>query len=287
MNRLMIRLIWLLALLSGAGCSTGAIVATDGATTWPVRQANARYVREAIAVGAASVIFGSLALGNVDQNFKVSREGWFEKDSKYAGIDKLGHAWYGNAIADGFFERNPNRFTRVKSSAALGSAVSFGIMALVEIADGFAGTDIGFSFEDVVANAAGAGFSYLRNTRPRLKRLVDYRIEYLPRYSARDLAIDTFYSDLKYLLAWKLSGVDALQKSGWRFFEIHTGYFTRGYSSEETGQPRQRNGFVGVGVNLAEVFGLQRPESARSRRLLKGFFDHVQLPKTRLEAPAM
>ena len=129
-------------------------------------------------------------------------------------------------------------------------------MTLVEVSDGFADNIVGFSAEDMVANAVGAGFSYLRNTRPNLKKLVDYRIEYLPNYTKDGWTIDTFYADQKYLLAWKLSGIDAFKNKPLRFFELHTGYYARGYSSKELGDEKQRNGYIGVGMNLSEAFGL-------------------------------
>jgi len=53
----------------------------------------------------------------------------------------------------------------VIKSAALASTISFGIMSLVEVSDGFADTVVGFSHEDMVANAAGAAFSYLGGSK--------------------------------------------------------------------------------------------------------------------------
>ncbi|MGB1311525.1 MAG: DUF2279 domain-containing protein [Leucothrix sp.] len=274
----------LLFLLSVVGCSNNATIHSGDSTALTAKKSNTRYMREAVAVGAVSVALGSLALGDVDRDFKTTKEGWFEKDSKYAGMDKLGHAWYGSAIADFFYERNPNKETQAKSSAALASAISLGIMSLVEVSDGFADNIVGFSREDMVANAVGAGFSYVRNTNPRLKKLVDFRIEYLPDYSADDWSIDTFYADQKYLLAWKLSGIDALKNNPARFFELHTGYYARGYSSKEFGDEKQRNGYIGIGLNLSEIFSLSQSEKRRSKRVAKHFLEHIQLPKTSVEA---
>lgn len=282
---MMIKYLWIFSLLFMVGCSNNPTIDKSGIKAAPSTvKANARFMKEVIAVGAASVVLGSIAVGDGGRDFHTTKEGWFEKDSKYAGMDKLGHAWYGNAVADFFFERNPNKTTQTKRSAALGSAISFGIMTLVEVSDGFADTVVGFSREDMVANAAGAAFSYLRNTRPGLKKLVDYRIEYLPNYTKDDFEIDTFYADQKYLLAWKLSGIDALKDNPLRFFEVHTGYFARGYSSKEVGEEKQRNGYVGVGLNLSEVFGLGGSKKSGSKRFFKHFFDHIQVPKTSLEA---
>ena len=268
------------------GCSNNAINSpSDDKVVSVAKISKARFTKEVVAVGVASVAFGSIAIGdNGGRGFHTSNEKWFQKDSKYAGMDKMGHAWYGNTIADFFFERHPEKMRQPKRTAALASTLSFGVMSLVEIADGFADTTVGFSAQDMVANAAGAAFSYLRNTRPGLKKLVDYRIEYLPNYTKDDFEIDTFYADQKYLLAWKLSGIDALKDNPLRFFEVHTGYYARGYSSKEVGEEKQRNGYVGVGLNLSEVFGLGGSKKSGSKRFFKHFFEHIQLPKTSLEA---
>ena len=279
----MSRFLWLFPLLLVIGCSNNAAInQPDDKAALIVTKSNARYTRDALLAGTATVALGSIALGDLNRDFITTKEGWFEEDSKYAGMDKLGHTWYSNALADFFFERNPNKTTQVQSSAALAAVASLGIMTLVEVSDGFADNIVGFSAEDLVANAVGAGFSYLRNTRPNVKKLVDYRIEYLPNYTKDGWTIDTFYADQKYLLAWKLSGISALKHKPLRFFEIHTGYYARGYSSKELGDEKQRNGYIGVGINLSEAFGLGKAKQSRSKRLFQHFLDHVQLPETSL-----
>ena len=280
----MCKLPWLLPLLLIMGCSNTAIISEpEDKAASSANLPNARFTKEVIGIGLATVVLGSIAVGdNGSRNFHSTKEGWFEKDSKYAGMDKLGHAWFGNTLADYFYHRNPNKTTQPKRSAGLASAISLGIMSLVEVSDGFADTQVGFSHEDMLANAVGAGFSYLRNTRPGLKNLVDFRIEYAPNYSDSDFEIDTFYADQKYLLAWKLSGINALKDNPLRFFELHTGYYARGYSSKEVGDEKQRNGYIGVGVNLSEVFGLGGSKKSRPKKLFKYFFERVQLPKTSL-----
>ncbi len=270
-------------------CYPGSPVAGQTKSKKPFSSVDvtSRYVREGIAVGVASVALGSLALGNLDGNFRTTREGWFGKGTKYAGMDKLGHVWYGSAIADFFFERNPGKVSQPRSTAALASAISFGIMALVEISDGFADNIVGFSHEDIIANAVGAGFSYVRNTHPEVRRWVDLRIEYLPDNSASDWSIDTFYSDQRYLLAWKLSAFDTVNSTPLKYLELHTGYYARGFSSAEAGIEKQRNGFVGIGVNLSEVFGLSSSDKHRFRRGASLFLEHVQVPFTSLEGPTL
>ncbi len=240
--------------------------------------------RDVALIGGASVVLGSLALGKADGSFRSTPEGWFGKGSKYAGMDKLGHVWYGSTVADFFYERNRQRFNSNRRAAVTASASSFGIMAAVELADGFADTKVGFSYEDVIANAVGAGFSYLRNVQPRVRALVDFRLEYLPRYSASDWSIDTFYADQKYLLAWKLAAMGLSESSPLRFVELHSGYYARGYSSKETDREKRRVGFVGFGINLAEVFGTAASHAQPARRSWEFVLERVQVPFTSLQA---
>jgi len=274
-TKLIFRILFCLSVLPLWGCSSAR---------FGLESPGGDLTRDAIVVGSASVVLGSLALGKADGSFRSTPEGWFEKDSRYAGMDKLGHVWYGNTIADFFFERNQNRFAQPVKTAAMSSVISFGIMAAVEIADGFADTQVGFSYEDVIANAVGAGFSYFRNSRPWIRNLVDFRLEYLPRRSIPDWAIDTFYSDQRYLLAWKLSALSALKSTPLRFAEFHTGYYARGYSSKESPDEKRRIGYVGVGVNLSELFGTTVERVSHSRRTLNFIFERIQLPYTSVRA---
>lgn len=48
-------------------------------------------------------------------------------------------------------------------------------MTCVEVFDGFA-EDHGYSYEDLVANAGGAGFSVLRSSVPGPKQKLDFRL---------------------------------------------------------------------------------------------------------------
>ncbi len=237
---------------------------------------------EATAVALTSVLFGSLLLHDSDNSFKFTNEGWFGNDTKYAGVDKLGHAWYGAAISDLLYERIRAKNGHSRSAALTAAGLSFGIMTLIEVSDGFAANSTGFSPEDLAANAVGAAFSYFRNTIPEIRDVVDFRFEYLPDNSLVEWNTGTFYSDQKYLLAWKLSGFDAFQDSPLRFLELHTGYYARGFSSFEKNQGvrRERNLYVGVGLNLSELLFRNRNDKSRLEDTSRWVLEHVQVPYT-------
>lgn len=243
------------------------------------------YIKDVVGAGLASVAFGSLLLHDTGGSFKTANEGWFEEKTSFGGMDKLGHAWYGASLADFFYERN-KKSENNHHDAVLASGLSFGIMTLIEVADGFAANKTGFSNQDLIADAVGASISYLRNTNPKLKELVDFRLEYLPDYSLDNWETDTFYSDQKYLLALKLSGIDALKSSPLRYFEIHSGYYARGYSSEEQsmGVEKERNMYVGIGLSLSELFNIKKYNRKGSGNIYKSLLEHVQLPYTYVES---
>lgn len=242
-----------------------------------------RYTKDVLLLGIASVGLGSLALHDTDSSFKTSNERWFQEDTEYAGMDKLGHAWYSSLIADYFYEKHPYARATPKASAALASAMSLGIMSLIEVADGYAASSTGFSNNDLIADALGAGFSYLRNTNPKIKEVVDFRIEYLPDLSLDDWKTETFYSDQKYVLAWKLSGIDLFKSSLMKYFEVHTGYYARGFSDKEAkqGRSKSRNGYIGLGINLSEVLKNTKMNDSDT---VNGLLGHVQFLYTYIES---
>jgi len=104
-------------------------------------------------------------------------EGWFGKDTKYGGIDKLGHAYTGYVISQYFTQRIAHSVDDPKNAAITGALLGMGFQTYIEFFDGFAGQH-GFSYEDLIADGVGATFSFLRNTVPALADKLDYRMEY-------------------------------------------------------------------------------------------------------------
>ena len=91
------------------------------------------------------------------------------------------------------------------------------------------------------------------------------------------------YEGQKYVLALKLSGFKSLKQTPLRYFELQTGYYSRGFSKEarNEGQSRRQYGFVGIGVNLSQLFFGYPSEQDRSYdRAGRFIFEHVQVPYT-------
>jgi hypothetical protein len=186
-------------------------------------------------------------------SFHFHSEGWFGKNTKYAGMDKLGHVYTTYLYSDFFTQRMAHKASDPTGAALTGSLLAFGIMAGVEVGDGFS-PDYGFSPEDLISDGIGAGFSFLRNTVPGLADKLDYRMEYIKSdYSSFDPTSD--YEGQKYTLALKLGGFEQFADSPLRFFELQAGYFARGYedSAAAHGVKRRREPFVAIGFNLQQL----------------------------------
>lgn len=214
------------------------------------------------------------------QSFHFTNEGWFGEDTKYLGVDKLGHAYSGYLLTEYFTQRIAHSDTDRAGAALTGAVLGMGIQTYVEILDGF--SDNGFSGEDFVVDGIGVGFSVLRSHVPGLANKLDFRMEYVP--SGNDGAFKPFhdYSGQKYLLALKLSGFENLEDTPLRFVELQAGYFARGFTDaeQERGDDIRREPYVAVAFNLQELLdgGPMRdtlPSEAARRAL-----EYVQLPYT-------
>lgn len=213
--------------------------------------------------------------------FHFNNEHWFGKSTGSGGADKLGHTFTSYALTNAFAERLQAKGRSPERAALSASLLTSALMLYVEAFDGVSG-DHGFSYEDVVMNSLGVGFAYLRQTNPRLKSLVDYRMEYKPS-GYKGFRPFSDYEGQKYLLALKLSGFKSLKQSPLRYFELQAGYYSRGFSKEarNDGQTRRQYGFVGIGVNLTQLFFGYPSEMGRSYEKVGRFaFEHVQVPYT-------
>lgn len=241
-----------------------------------------------IPLETAAVVGATLALGFADwdwgsASFHFQSEGFFGRNTTNGGMDKLGHA-FGSAVLADFFTDSISRHTPDREGAALtGSLMSFGVMTMVEIFDGFATTH-GFAYEDMVMNAAGVTFAYFRNTVPGLDEKIDFRLEYVPSGNrSESFKPHSDYSGQKYVLALKLSGFEGLRDTPLRFVELHAGYFVQGFTREEKldGISKSREPYVAVGLNLQELFfGRRQPDEPFLKNLGREFFEHAQVPFT-------
>lgn len=233
-----------------------------------------------LAVYGLTTAFGISNWDWGSSGFHFENEGWFGEDTKYGGMDKLGHAYTGYLLTEYFSQRIAHT-TDANGAIVTGSILSMGLMTYIEFFDGFSGGH-GFSYEDLIADGVGVGFSFLRSTVPELADRLDFRMEYMQSdYS--DFAPFTDYAGQKYVLALKLSGFENLEETPLRFVELQAGYFTQGYTDaeREAGVEQRREPYVAIGLNLNEFLG----EVPEARDTLPGVaasrvFEYLQIPYT-------
>ena len=216
------------------------------------------------------------------KSFHFEDEGWFGKNTYSLGMDKLGHAYGGFIYADYFTQRITHSRGDAHGAGITGALLSFGVQGVIEITDGFA-SEYGFSNEDLMANALGAGFSALRTTIPGLAEKVDFRMEYDPWVNNQtEFQPFNSYTNQKYLLAVKLSGFEQFEDSPLRFVELQAGYFARGFGhkgSPPTGELR-RVPYFAIGVNLAELFNVEPVRDTVPALIAQRAFQYFQVPYT-------
>ncbi len=233
------------------------------------------------AYGLAAVIgFSDWDWGGA--SFHVTREGWFGKDTKYLGMDKLGHAYTGYLLSDYFTQRIAHSADDPVGAAITGGILGMGIQTYVELLDGF--SENGFSPEDFVADGIGVGFSILRNSVPGLAEKLDFRMEYIPSGNKGAFEPYSDYSGQKYLLALKLSGFEAFEETPLRFVELQAGYYARGFTEEErdNGEKLRREPYVAIGFNLQELLDGTPVRDETPTLLAKRALAYVQVPYTYL-----
>ncbi len=175
-------------------------------------------------------------------------ENWFSKNTDDGGVDKLGHFYFTYSISHILGASYERWGYSHEKASFLGALSSFAMMGAMEAGDSF--SDFGFSYEDFIMNALGGIAGYYFRVCPGLARKIDFRVEYRPDFTEPDIFTD--YERTRYLAAVKLDGFDVIENRYLKFLEIHLGYYTQGYSDNQTN--RYRNIYLGVGINMSRVF---------------------------------
>lgn len=211
-------------------------------------------------------------------------EGWFGKSTANLGVDKLTHSYSTYLVSELLHAR-----LRKKTGGAPGTpltAAALGLAATLysELWDSIEVTS-GWSWEDVAFDAAGAGFSALRNSVPGLDRKLDFRLMIIPNNDIFTRAGKRHYEQQRFFLALKLAGFRAFEHSPLRFVELHGGYYGKDFTLEDrvNGIRPKRRVFFGLGINLREL--LFKNPSTRAGRAAGEVLDYWQPPYTALQVP--
>ena len=220
----------------------------------------------------AILIYGLLKWDYGESSFNFKNEGWFERDTKYGGADKVGHLWTGYMLSHLYSYIYRKWEYTDKEANLYGSLSSLGVNTFMELADGFSPSQ-GFSHEDMIMDILGCGAGYIWGKYPNLARKIDFRIEYTPEFNSHDFGIATNYERQRFLIALKADGFDVIRNPYLQYLEFHMGYYARGYKGHVEGGPddRRREITVGLGFNVSRL--LQKYVNTR-------VFDYIQIPYT-------
>jgi hypothetical protein len=147
---------------------------------------------------------------------------------------------------------------------------SVGFTTVMEIGDGF--SEYGSSPEDMVANITGAAASYLLRRYPEMSEKIDLRVEYRPSAGVTDISTD--YAHMKFLIALKAEGFEAVRNKYLKYLELHFGYYATGFENEKA--ERERNLYVGIGFNFSRL-------ARKYSKPLATFFHYYQIPYSDLQ----
>lgn len=268
-----------------------------GLTTY----SSGRFVEHARSIPFELMIAGSLlAYTGIsswewgDSKFFVARERWFGRNTHNGGMDKIGHFFSSYIITDLLADRIRANSSNPAGAELTAGLFAFALMGGIEILDGYT-KKYGFSNEDLIADALGIGFAVVRNLVPGMKEKVDLRFMFTPSsYERKGVTANGNrflppYRRQRYILAIKGRGFEALNNTPLRFAELHLGYDARGFhpSEKALGYSKQRNFYIGMGINLNEVlFGvnalpnLQRYRDTEPAWATQKLLEYVQVPYT-------
>ncbi|WP_339138646.1 MAG: DUF2279 domain-containing protein [Candidatus Electrothrix sp. GW3-4] len=229
--------------------------------------------KKALYVNVAAAAFISL-YGAADWNygsasFHFTNEGWFEKDTKYGGADKMGHFWSTYTLADTFTGLYNSWGYNKKRAGRYGVFSAWGIQAIMELDDGTSETQ-GFDWNDMTMNTLGALTSMLLAQYPEIDRKIDVRVEYALNVPVQGIFDD--YSNMYYALVVKLDGFDALHDSWLQWLELHAGYCTQGYEAAEV--DKERRTYLGISLNFSHL--LHQHDYHKTGKVL----EYLQVPYT-------
>ncbi|MGR6874823.1 DUF2279 domain-containing protein [Pseudomonas sp. HK3] len=218
--------------------------------------------------------------------FKMNSEGWFGMDTGSGGADKVGHLYTTYAMSEWLAYRLRTKNNNHHDSALYGALLGWSLMFYVELFDGFS-SDHGFSNHDLLMNTIGSGFSYYKNTVPWLKDTMDLRVEYLPSKAMKGLHPMTDYTGYKYIMAFKPAGLDTFKNSYLRYFELHLGYYSRGFKKEDAPyfDERTTSLYSAISINLSElIFKKIKRDPHKVYQKMNSFFQYYQVPNLYIDS---
>jgi uncharacterized protein YfiM (DUF2279 family) len=254
---------------SGPITSSAAPGSSPDAGWWCSLPKEKKVLYTNIAAASFITLYGFADWDYGSAQFHWANEGWFEKDAKYGGADKMGHFWSTYALSDaltGLYKHWGYDGQRANTYAALSS---WTVQTIMELDDATSETQ-GFDWGDMTMNTVGMLASVLMEHYPALDRKIDFRVEYAFNAPIKGLFDD--YSNMYYAMVVKLDGFDSLQDTWLDWLELHGGYCTRGYDTPEL--DKERDFYFGVSINFSRL--LRQHGQPKAAKVL----EYLQVPYT-------
>jgi hypothetical protein len=211
-------------------------------------------------VGFNTLAYLAWWVGSPPDRFEWIQDGWFGHRTYAGGADKLGHYWGNHLMTRGIAGILEEGGWHPRTSTYAGAALSLGTFYVVEMRDAFS---TGFSKNDMISNVAGVATGVLFREFPVLDEMFDTRVEYFPttsyfsKFKKKGFNFTEDYTGMKFLLAWHLSSVSALERSSlpFRYLDLVLGYHTRNYKPrpDDRHTTRYQDRYLGVSLNLQRV----------------------------------
>jgi len=219
--------------------------------------------------------------------FHAGQEDWFGRHTYSGGADKASHFVLYNGLSRelhiGYERMGYSDDSAFKM--ALGTSLAAGL--ITEIGNAF-GEGPGFSYEDLVMDALGAGTAVFM-TRHGLDDVAGFRFGLVPAPKPQPCCpydeIGKDYSNEIYTADLKLAGIAQrlhVRPGLARWLLASFTYGTKGYKFSEPGYREQQVGFE-VGINFPEILtALGVRQSTWWGRTLFIFFDFIRIPYTQI-----
>lgn len=198
------------------------------------------------------------------KKYPHSRFHFFNDNSEWMGMDKLGHATTAYNISA--IQYNLMRWSGVNNNAAIlsGGLTGLGYLLLIEIMDGFS-SEWGFSPGDLAADIFGSGFFMLQQYKWNEQK-IQMRFSFHPsiyaKYNPAELGTNFLQRILK----------DYNGQSYWLSFNMRScipnAQFIPHWVNMDIGYSAQ--GMTGATSNPAEINGKRIPSFERQNKLLLG-----------------
>jgi uncharacterized protein YfiM (DUF2279 family) len=204
--------------------------------------------------------------------FHVKDEKGFGRASAYGGADKTGHAFTSHALASALAAIHRTwRFDR-REAATRAALTSLFVMTMLEVGDATS-AEYGFSWQDVLADAAGCLFAWFQETSPWFDRAFDLRWEFVPSGAAFADRVEPFtaYEQSAILLTANVGAL--LGRRHPRvldFLDLQLGYRVR--DLDRGPDERRQELLLGVGLNVANLVRLT------ALRKIARVFEFYQVP---------